>query len=164
MTDTWPFPFLFERKKYREAYLVSQVTEAQVQKDIIEFLQLFKVDVVPIDAGGRRQRGRMIASAKSKGIHVAGNMNLGAEIPRGFADLEGTLAPTGRSLYIEVKAPAWIGHKNKIIRPAGKPSQEQLAFLYSKHLRGAVVLVAWSVGNVQDYLGSALDLNRKALG
>jgi hypothetical protein len=165
MTEVWPFPWEFYQAKYSEHYLGSQVTEAQVQADIVSLLTVFDVDVVPIDAGGRRQRGRMIRAAKTAGIHLAGIQNVknGAEIPKGFADLEATLAPTGRSLYIEVKAPAWLGAKNKVIRRAGKPSPEQLEFLLSKHRRGAVVLVAWSSADVQNYLGSALELNRKAL-
>ena len=84
-------------------------------------------------------------------------------IPAGFSDLEGTLAPAGRSLYIEVKSPAWIDSRKKVIRRAGAPSKEQLDFLLSKHIRGACVLVAWSSKDVEDYVAAQLHLNRRSL-
>jgi hypothetical protein len=149
---------------------MSRVTEAQVQKAILDLLALYKVDAISIDAGGRRQRGRMMGAAKKAGIDLAGisNVKTWYSIPAGFADIEGTLAPDGRSLYIEVKAPEWLGSEGnrragKIIRRAGEPSPDQLDFLLSKHLRGAVVLVAWSPLEVYDFLRSALELNRRAV-
>ena len=107
---------------------------------------MYRVDAVPIDAGGRRQRGRMMGAAKAAGVALGGiqNVKTGRAIPAGFADLEATLAPEGRSLYTEVKAPRWIDSNGGIIRPAGKPSAEQLEFLLSKYVRGAIVMVAWS--------------------
>ena len=142
-----------------------QVTEAQVQQDILALMRAFDVDAIPIDAGGRRQRGRMMGAAKKAGIDLANisNAKTWYSIPAGFADLEATLAPVGRSLYIEVKAPAWIDEKKKIIRRAGEPSQEQLDFLLEKLRRGACVLVAWSPKDVEDYIGSHLELNRRVL-
>jgi hypothetical protein len=165
VTQSYPFPWKFEGYRYSDLYLMRQVTEAQVQSDILALMTAYDVDVVPIDAGGRRQRGRMMAAAKSAGIELAGiqNVKTGAAIPSGFSDLEATLAPAGRSLYIEVKAPAWLDANKKIIRRAGQPSQEQLEFLLEKHRRGAVVLVAWSSKDVEEYLGKHLELNRGAL-
>lgn len=165
MSDGYPFPWKFEGYKYSDLYLMRQVTEAQVQKDILELLSVYDVDAVAIDAGGRRQRGRMMAAAKAAGIVLAGvqNVKTGAAIPKGFADLEATLAPEGRSLYIEVKAPAWLDAKRKIIRRAGTPSVEQLDFLLSKHQRGAFVLVAWSAQDVEHVVGRWLAVNRRAL-
>lgn len=162
--ESWPFPWKFDGSRYGDLYLMNQVTEAQVQKDILAMLALYKVDAVPIDAGGRRQRGRMMGAAKAAGVNLAGvqNVKTGAAIPAGFADLEATLAPEGRSLYIEVKAPAWIDGKNKVIRRAGKASPEQLEFLLSKYERGAIVLVAWSSQDVEDYVPE-LDLNRRSV-
>lgn len=165
MNDSWPFPWKFEVHKYPDLYLMAQITEAQVQKDILELLVFYDVDAVPIDAGGRRQRGRMMGAAKAAGVDLAGvqNVKTGAAIPSGFSDLEATLAPLGRSLYIEVKAPAWIGVSNKVLRRAGKASEEQLEFLLSKHKRGAVALVAWSSSDVENYIRTELDLNRRSL-
>jgi hypothetical protein len=166
VTEAYPFPWKFEVHRYPDAYLMQQVTEDQVQRAILDLLAAYKVDAVPIDAGGRRQRGRMMGAAKKSGIDLAGisNAKTWYSIPAGFSDLEATLAPDGRSLYIEVKAPAWLGSNGHVIRPAGKASPEQLAFLLSKHRRGAVVLVAWSSLDVEVHLGKTrLDWNRKAV-
>ena len=158
----FPFPWKFDASRYPEIYLASQVSEAQVQRDILDLLHFYGVDAVPIDAGGRRQRGRMIAAAKSAGVSLSGAGLSGGEIQPGFADLEATLAPLGRSLYIEVKAPAWRAG-GSLIRPAGKPSPEQLVFLLEKHRRGAAVMVAWSSGDVEAHLGVQLRDNKVAL-
>ncbi|MGH9747681.1 MAG: hypothetical protein ACRD59_16420, partial [Candidatus Acidiferrales bacterium] len=137
----------------------------QVQHSSLSLLALYKVDAIPIDAGGRRQRGRMMGAAKKSGIDLGAisNVKTWYSIPAGFADLEGTLAPDGRSLYIEVKAPAWIGSNGHIIRRAGQATPEQLDFLMSKHQRGAVVLVAWSSLDVEQHLGTRLSWNRSAV-
>jgi hypothetical protein len=165
LIESWPFPWKFEGYKYSDGYLMQRVTEAQVQNDVLALLALYDIDAVPIDAGGRRQRGRMMGAAKKSGIDLAGisNAKTWYSIPAGFSDLEATLAPAGRSLYIEVKAPAWIDAKKKIIRRAGEPSVEQLEFLFSKHQRGACVLVAWSWEDVEDYVAAQLHLNRRSL-
>jgi hypothetical protein len=159
--DAYPFPWRFEGYRYPDLYLLSQVDEARVQADIVEMLHAYHVDAVPIDAGGRRQRGRMMAAARSAGIALGGiqNVKTGAAIPAGFADLEATLAPTGRALYIEVKAPAWLDAQKKIIRRAGQPSPEQIEFLLAKHHRGALCMVAWSSADVEQYLGAHLQAN-----
>jgi hypothetical protein len=161
--ENYPFPWRFDAAQYSEFYLMRQITESQVQSDILALFAAFKVDCVAIDAGGRRQRGRMIAAAKSAGVALAANLKLGGEIPAGYADLEATLAPGGRSVYIEVKAPAWMDENKKLLRGAGRPSDEQLAFLLSKHNRGAVVMVAWAAQDVDVYLGPQLLANRKAV-
>jgi hypothetical protein len=162
---TLPFPWEFNQADYGDLYLMSRVTESQVQADIIQLLQFYKVDGVPIDAGGRRQRGRMIGAARAAGVNLAGvqNVKTGRAIPGGFADLEATLAPEGRALYVEVKAPLWINAAHKVIRAAGKASPDQLAFLLSKHKRGALVMVAWSTQDVVRWYGKFFEQNLKAL-
>ena len=159
------FPFRFERARYSEHYLMSHLTEADVQRDIIQLLTAHKVDVAAVDVGGRRARGRIMAAAAAQGIDASaiGRVRLGGEIPAGFSDLEATLAPQGRSLYIEVKAPAWVDANGKIQAHAGKPTAEQLAFLSSKFQRGAIVLVAWSVTDVMSYCGGAIEANRRSI-
>jgi hypothetical protein len=145
---------------------MSSVTEVRVQKEIIDLLTTYHVDVAAIDAGGKRARGRLMGAAKSAGVAVGAlaNVKTGGAIPKGFADLEATLAPSGRSLYIEVKAPAWYRYDGKLVRANGHASAEQLEFLLEKHKRGAVVLVAWSAQDVIDALGAGLLLeNRRAL-
>lgn len=160
-----PFPWRYDGTQYSDLYLMRQVTEAQVQADILALMRAYRVDAVPIDAGGRRQRGRMMGAAKAAGMDLAGiqNVKTGAAIPSGYADLEATLAPKGRSLYIEVKAPAWHSADHRVIRAAGVPSKEQLEFLFSKHKRGAIVLVAWSSDDVMKVIGPELQFNLGAL-
>lgn len=161
---SYPFPWT-EPKRLPWLYLMQCVTESFVQAQILELLSLYRVDAAAIDAGGRRQRGRMMGAAKAAGIELAGvqNVKTGHAIPKGFADLEATLAPEGRSLYIEVKAPRWINEHGETIRAGGKPSREQLEFLLSKHVRGAVVMVAWSAFDVDEYLRPHMERNRRAL-
>lgn len=142
------------------------MTEAQVQDAIIAELEFWKVDVIAIDAGMKRARGRILSSAKQLGISAGAALArfTAGGLPVGFPDLHGTLAPDGVSLYIEVKAPAWIDPVTKrIISEAGRPSREQLDYLDSKQQRGAIVCVAWSVADVIRILGDRLEENRKAM-
>lgn len=163
MKREFSFPWRFERSRYTELYLMSQVTEARVQEDILSLLKAYDVDVVPIDAGGRRIRGRMISAGKIVGVDLSRGVKSGGEIPAGFADLEATLAPMGRALYIEVKAPMWIDGKKRTIRFEGKASSAQLDFLREKARRGAIVMVAWSAVDVEQYLSGELGVNWRAL-
>jgi hypothetical protein len=129
-------------------------------------LEFFDVDVIAIDAGMKRARGRVIAAARTRGIDARELVAFkSGGLPAGFPDLHATLAPSGVSLYIEVKAPAWIDpdKPSRIISEAGKPTLEQLSFLDSKHSRGAIVMVAWSVDDVTRRLGDLADRNRRAL-
>lgn len=161
-----PFLWKFERERYADNYLVQQVSEEQVQAAIVAELEFYRIDVVAIDAGMKRARGRMIAAAWMRGIDVGEVVKFKAGgIPAGWPDLHATLAPDGVGLYVEVKAPAWIdpGNYSKVIREAGKPSDEQLGFLDSKHSRGAIVTVAWSADDVMRTLGERAIKNRSAL-
>jgi hypothetical protein len=163
---SYPFPWSFDRSLYSDAYLVQQVSEEQVQEAIVCSLEFFEIDVIAIDAGMRRARGRVIAAARARGIDARELVTFKAGgLPAGWPDLHATLAPGGVSLYIEVKAPAWIDpdKPSRIISEAGKATPEQLAFLDSKHSRGAIVLVAWSVDDVTRRLGDLAEKNRRAL-
>jgi hypothetical protein len=163
--ESWPFPWKFERARYPDLYLMQRVTEAEVQRNVLALLHSYSVDAIAIDAGGRRARGRMMAAAKSSGISLSGvaHAKTGGGIPAGFADLEATLAPGGRALYIEIKAPAWLDGDGRIVRAAGQASAEQIEFLFSKFARGAFALVAWSPTDVEHFLGAALAMNRLEL-
>jgi hypothetical protein len=163
--EHYPFPWHFRPSNYSDLYLMSCVPESQVQRDILQLLKTYRIDAIPVDAGGRRARGRVAAMASSLGLQagILAAARTGGEIPGGFSDLEATLAPSGRALYIEVKAPAWCDQGRRFLRSAGAPSKEQLEFLLAKHKRGAVVLVAWSAQDVKEYLGPLLVENRKAL-
>lgn len=164
--NSFPFPWSFDRSLYSDAYLVQQVSEEQVQEAIVTSLEFFEIDVIAIDAGFRRVRGRVIASARARGIDARDIVKFQAGgLPAGWSDLHATLAPSGVSLYVEVKAPAWIDPDNphRIIREAGRATPEQLAFLDSKHSRGAIVLVAWSVDDVVRRIGALAEINRAAI-
>jgi|HubBroStandDraft_5_1064220.scaffolds.fasta_scaffold117982_2 hypothetical protein len=166
MTITRPFLWKFDRSRYSNDYLVRQVSEDQVQTGIIDHLAFYRVDAVAIDAGMKRARGRMIAAAYTRGVDVREIVKFkNGGIPAGWSDLTATLAPNGVSLYIEVKAPAWINPENysQIIREAGRPTEDQLDFLDSKQSRGAIVMVAWSVADVLQLIGDRLEKNRSAL-
>jgi len=164
-TIDYPFPWTFIRENYSAHFLASCASEEHVQKSILKLLRAYQVDAIAIDAGGKRERGRAIRRAKMIGIDVAaivkgGN---GSTIPPGHADIAATLAPDGVSLYIEVKAPAWITPGGKIAREAGIPSVEQLDFLSEKFARGAFVMVAYSIDDVANHLGKRLQNNLDTL-
>lgn len=166
VSQSYPFPWKFQRDRYTENYLVMQFTEQMVQDAIIVELNTWAIDVIAIDSGMKRARGRILARAKEHGLDARELVKFTAGgLPAGFPDLHGTLAPNGRSLYIEVKAPAWIDpdDKKKLISEAGKPTIEQLDFLLSKHERGAIALVAWSVADVTRALGKLADENIAAI-
>jgi len=141
MTDpriTW------DAARYPVGYLLSCVSEAQVQAAVVEELQrrrwLFDVN----DAGAAKLRGRVRGVAGRAGVaHLVPQMMKGTTGAgrKGASDIHGTL-PGGRSFYFEVKAPEWKVLKRggrwgedaappypHQLRPAGKPSPEQLAFL-----------------------------------
>ncbi len=164
-TLEFPFPWAFVREHYSEHYLASRVPESDVQDAILKLLRTYHVDAIAIDAGGRRERGRLIRRSKAVGFDVSKLIRggIGSEIPAGHSDLAATLAPEGRSLYIEVKAPAWIAPGGTVLRDAGIPSVEQLDFLLSKQERGAIVLVAYSIDDVANYLGTQLQYNLDSL-
>lgn len=168
MTEAYPFPWKFEAHRYPSAYLMQRNTEDQVQRSILDLLALYKIDAIAIDAGARRQRGRMMGAWKKSGLELSAvhagisNVKIWYSMPAGFSDLAGTLAPDGRSLYIEVKAPAQVDTKGRIVKRAGVPSEDQLAFLLSKHKRGAIVLVAWSSLDVEHHLKQRLHWNKDA--
>ena len=164
-TLSYPFPHEFDAGKYSAHYLVSHVPENKVQTSILDLLWKFKVDAIAIDAGCKRERRTLISRALSSGISIRDLADgaIGSSLPPGHSDLAATLAPEGRSLYIEVKAPAWIDGSGHVVRCAGRPTQEQLDFLLSKFDRGAIVMVAYSIDDVAEYLEAELNRNLKAL-
>jgi hypothetical protein len=163
--NRYPFPHKFVRGNYREYYLMQGMSENDVVRDIVALLQSYKVDAAIIDAGGRRARGRLMAAAKTAGLELGklAQLKTGGGIPKGFADIEATLAPDGRSLYIEVKQPLCLSACGKVRLEAGEPSREQLEFLREKQLRGALVMVAWAADDVEHHLETELKRNRRAV-
>jgi hypothetical protein len=167
MSTDYPFRTKFERARYSPLYLMAQLAEDRVQKEIIEFLHLYLVDVYAIDAGAKRLRGHLFHELRRRGTQFDERALAGAPLegglPAGFSDLEATLAPNGRALYIECKAPAWIAIDGRVMRSAQTADQKQLDFLFSKHQRGALVCIAWSVEDVIRATLPALERNRDAL-
>jgi hypothetical protein len=115
------------------------------------------IQACAVDAGGAKIRGSAYRALKAAGVPNAGYIvqgGAGASIA-GLVDIIGTL-PGGRSLYIEVKAPAWyrLNKQNQMrqSREAGKPSDKQLAFMDSMADCGALVGVVWSIGDLEDIL------------
>jgi hypothetical protein len=162
----YPFLHKFDRTNYSMYYLARQLSEAQVQAEIVDQLRALHVDVIAIDAGGKKTRGMMLARAKQQGAAFNPALMSTKTDLKGFPDLEATLAPDGRALYIEVKAPEWIEPDRTLyrtVRKAHKPTQEQLDFLMSKHERGALVMVAWSVSDVFRIYGGFIEQNERYL-
>jgi len=160
----YDFPFAYEHGKYRAYYLMHHPSEAQVQADILALLHAYKVDGAAVDAGGKRARGRLAAAARHRGVNIGDLPNITTpEIQKGWADIEATLAPDGRALFIEVKHPRWVDGCGKTIRQEGQPSQEQLEWLREKQSRGALVMVAWAADDVESHLQIELHRNRKAM-
>jgi len=167
-----PFLCAFDPTRYKRAYLFGQVPEGHVQRDIIAALALLRIRADWVDSGGAAIRGKvwgaMMRARVAEGLAQAILRNLGgvSAADPGRSDLSGTLAPNGRSWYIEVKAPAWLNPKTEgIIRNAGEPTLEQLDFLIEKHAMGAIVGVAWSVDDALEILGpEAIKAHKAALG
>ena len=94
--------------------------EKVVQKAIVEaFRAKYRIGLIHIDAGGAGYR------AEGGGGY--------STIPAGFPDLLGVIPPTGRALFIEVKA------------PGKKPTQAQLDYMALLRAKGAMVFWADSV-------------------
>jgi len=166
-TIDYPFPHEFDAGKYSAYYLLSDVPESDVQAAILGLLRSFKVDAIAVDAGAKGLRRTLLARMRRAGFPMQAiaallSGGLGSEIPAGHSDIAGTLAPSGRSLYIEVKKPATIDGGGNVIERQGQPTQEQLDFLLSKYKRGAIVMIAYSIDDVSEFLADDLRRNYDA--
>jgi hypothetical protein len=141
----YPFLHAWDRARYSPGYLRSGVLEAQVQESVIAALTLrWKAKVTVIDSGDRRMRGRMVRL----GLPTMALKGIGGSMERGISDLAVTF-PGGRAGWFECKRPehciaAKGSGKLTQRKPAGAPSDEQLAFLLAQTSLGAVVGVLWS--------------------
>lgn len=140
------YPHQFDHRKYSDYYLLSCISEADVQSAITDYLAAEGIPYAVVDAGAKRLRGRCGSGG-------------GGAAPSGFPDITGVL-PGGRALYIEVKAPQWrrLNNANRAVveRSAGEPSRDQLHFLDAMHEAGALVMVAWSVEEVIEEVQAAM--------
>ena len=150
----------FDASRYSYAYLLSQVSEDRVQSSIMEMLSVKRIASTVVDAGGKKIRGGFIRAAKAAGVRNAGSLvaqGRGAA-QAGLPDIVGCL-PGGRALFIECKAPQWArigrGGALRVLRSAGEPTEDQLAFLDTMEEAGALCMVAWSQDDVMDALREA---------
>lgn len=152
---TFPFPHTWDRARYPQAWLCTRPSEASVQQQILAQLARVGIRAFPTDAGAKPLRGRAIGALTRSGVDKAtaarslkGRTGTSEDVP----DLVGTL-PGGRSLYLEVKQPAWLQwhpHRGTAtqLRAAGAPTPGQLRFLLDMHDQGALVGVVWSTDDV----------------
>lgn len=160
--NTFPFPHQWDRVRYAVAWLCTRPSEASVQAQILGWLARAGVRAFPSDAGARPLRGRAIGALRRAGVDgEAATRALKGRTgtAEGVSDLIGTL-PGGRSLYLEVKQPAWLewlSHRGtaRQLRGAGLPTPEQLRFLLEMHDQQALVGVVWSVEDAQAILATA---------
>lgn len=146
----YPFPSRFERARYPTSYLRSGILEDQVQQAVIAALTTrWRAKVTVIDSGDRRLRGRAARLLTARGVNPNMLMKgMGGTMERGVVDLAVTF-PGGLAGWFETKRPAYCvvsPRTGKLIieRPAGEPTDEQLAFLLEQHRLGAVAGLLWS--------------------
>lgn len=166
----FPFPYRFDPARYPRALLFGGLDEARIQADIAEALRLLRITPDWVDSGAKAMRGKawgaLMRLLGSLGIHgpkaeamarpVLNSLGGVSAADKGRSDLSGVLAPNGRAWFIEVKAPPQLDPATgNILKPAGKPSPEQIAYLLEKHQQGAIVGVAWSVDDALAILGDA---------
>ncbi len=160
----FPFPHQFDPLRYARAYLLAGQDEAKVQEDTLQGLARVGVMAWSSDAGAKAARGMALATMKRLGLPERVSREVAAalvgSLEEGFSDISGILAPGGRGLYLEVKRPAMLDLTGKVLRPAGRPEPEQLAFLDAMHRRGAVVGVVWGLSDALDILSPHLPFQR----
>ena len=160
MSAERPYLHVFDASRYPRAFLFGKVPESQVQADVLAATALMGLHLEVVDAGFAAIRGKFYGAMLRAGIKepmaravLKGLTGISAADP-GRSDLSGSMAPDGRAVYLEMKAPAWINPKTGgTVRPAGVPSPEQLAFLDARAREGCIVGVCWSVGDALDILG-----------
>ena len=150
----YPFQHLFDRKRYSERMMMLRPSEDDVQAAILSALAAMGIPAMAVDAGAKKLRGRAYGALKRGGLSTAilkGQTGAGMA---GMVDIIGCIPKSGRALFIEVKAPAWLDGNGKVARSAGKPTDQQLEFLATMHRAGAVVGVAWALDDLKAILAS----------
>ena len=154
------YPWQWTPNLYSDHYLLSEISEEKVQEWVLDFLAAEHIKAFPADAGAKAVRGHVYRQLKAACVRNAGVVVAGGRgaAYAGVTDIAGTM-PGGRSLYIEVKAPAWYRLNNKnelrVKRAAGLPTEDQLAFMDTMHEQGALVGVVWSPQDAADLIGGA---------
>lgn len=146
----------WDRSRYPLRRLQTPRDEASVQAGVLALLARRGIMAWPVDAGGARLRGRVVAAAKRRGIADMGRLLHGATggSVAGLPDVLG-VARGGRLVAVEVKRPELVelrgGEPRRIARP-GKLRPEQAEFLRRLEERGALVCVAWDESDVDRLL------------
>lgn len=153
----YPFLHTWDRSRYDHQWLLMCPTEDNVQKQLLTALAFRGIFAFPVDSGDKNLRGRAYGAMKRAGREdLIGHLHGRSASYMGVSDIIGTM-PNGRSLYIEAKAPEWLtyGKRKDLVqkRPAGRPTEEQLAFLLDAHEHKAIVGVAWSPKDLEIILG-----------
>ncbi len=149
----------FNPNAYSDNYLLQQVPEEAVQKAALDRLAAERIPALAVDAGANMTRKTIASRLRRQGVNPAVAFRTVGASFAGLTDIVGTLPWNGRALYVEVKAPAWyrLDRKNhlRVVRDAGEPSLEQLAFMDTMAEAGALVGVVWSPEDMADLIGSA---------
>lgn len=148
----------FDRTRYPEDYLRRGFSEANVQLVVLARLRQLGCWAHIVDAGAALLRGRAVGALRRAGASTAALVGR-TGIAAGISDILG-IAPDGRPLFVEVKAPAWLAPSSLTRRltqrrAAGAPSEDQIAFLLEAERRGAVAGIAWAASDVDAILESA---------
>ena len=154
--------FGWDTARYQRSYLMAGLSEDQVQTEILQELKRRGLVLTVTDAGRRKTRGQIGRKAAAMGLGrdavrelsgVQGTDGLEA----GYSDLSGNLAPVGRGVFLEVKAPGRFGPSGECLDRPGMPSPEQIDFLREKGRTGCIVGVVWSFQDALRILGPHLD-------
>jgi hypothetical protein len=155
MLPKYTFLHEFEPEDYAIMYLRTGMSESAVQTAILGYLASKRIFAFPVDVGAKQLQGRAFGALRRAGLGTAALKGKTGAGEKGVSDIIGVLPEDGRALFIEVKKPAHYVRSQKVRdrwvlkSPAGEASQEQLDFLDRAHRSGAVVGVAWSVGDVE---------------
>ena len=146
----------WDRSRYPLRRLQTPRDEASMQAGVLALLERRGIMAWPVDAGGARLRGRVVAAAKRRGIADMGRLLHGATggAVAGLPDVLG-VTDGGRMVAVEVKRPEWIELRDgavRQVRAAGHLRPEQEAFLRRLESRGALVCVAWDESDVERLL------------
>ncbi|HWQ10994.1 MAG TPA: hypothetical protein VN436_17865 [Holophaga sp.] len=167
LVTPYPFPHAFDRSRYSDHYLLSHLSEAAVQAQIVDALGKMGLLAWVVDVGGKKVRGRACAALRHAGVDKPAQLlrakHPGAsDAPQGFPDVPGLIPPersaTGHLIpfFLEVKRPMWLKLSKTgrltVDQAAGEPTEEQLGFLLSVHHAGACCGVVWSVSDAVEIL------------
>jgi len=171
---SYPFLHRWDAKRYERSYLLAGPSEEAVQRQIVDHLLREGFDVRVIDAGGKHIRRALksvlnqllqpfIRDAKARAVAIGKVLaRLPGSAEQGLPDLQMTLAPTGQSILLEVKAPGHYDIEGKQVREPGRLKPEQRDTMLRLHNRGAIVGAVWSIQDAIEVIGAErIEANRR---